>query len=328
MGQHGGFQRFDEFGLPVLRDKLFLHHAQREQRFTQAEGQRRADFQNGDAIGDHVVQVLGGLVVGGVTLKADVGELLQAGDQLGGGGGVVVKDLFVTELHAGLNHHSNDVLHAIAHALFGPDALVGGNGIPERLRLGDGQRVLRLGGAARNGHLAADDEHGTHGVRLFGLQLLIAAYGRLVQHRAPAGDDLGLQQTLGVISDLHAGVQMNFGESGAGVLIHQLHRVLHGLFFWQFLPGQGAEVVAGQNHHALRQADVLCHFQHHLVEVRRFHAGVAAELVHLIGGGLNQNRLVQLLGAAQRNLQHQLIGAAIGRNAAADALAALVHHFL
>ena len=58
------------------------HHAEGEQGLAEAVGQGRADLQDGDAVRDHVVQVGGGLVVGGVALEADVGELLQRGAQV------------------------------------------------------------------------------------------------------------------------------------------------------------------------------------------------------------------------------------------------------
>ena len=87
-------------------------------------------------------------------------------------------------------------------------------------------------------------------------------------------------------------------------------------------------MVACQDHHVLGQVDVLGHFQDHLVEVGGLHAGVAAKLVDLVGGGFDQDGDVALLGAAQRDLNDQLVGAAIRGDAAADALAALVHHFL
>ena len=121
---------------------------------------------------------------------------------------------------------------------------------------------------------------------------------------------------------------MDLGKACAGILVDQLDRVLHGLGLGQLLPGQGAEVVACQDHHVLGQVDVLGHFQDHLVEVGGLHAGVAAKLVDLVGGGFDQDGDVALLGAAQRDLNDQLVGAAIRGDAAADALAALVHHFL
>ena len=82
-----------------LGDKLLLHHAQGEQGLTQAVGQGRADLEDGDAVGDHVVQVSCGLVVGRVTLEADVGELLQSGAQVNGCGRVVVEHLLIAKLH-------------------------------------------------------------------------------------------------------------------------------------------------------------------------------------------------------------------------------------
>ena len=137
-----------------------------------------------------------------------------------------------------------------------------------------------------------------------------------------------LSRPASVVSHLHAGVEVDLGKACAGILVDQLDRVLHGLGLGQLLPRQGAEVVACEDHHVLGQVDVLGHFQDHLIEVCGLHAGVAAELVDLIGGGLDQDGDAALLGAAQRDLDDQLIGAAIRGDAAANALTALVHHFL
>ena len=87
-------------------------------------------------------------------------------------------------------------------------------------------------------------------------------------------------------------------------------------------------MVACQNHHVFGQTDVACHFQDHLVEISGLHAGVAAKLVDLVGGGFDQDGDAALLGAAQRDLNDQLVGAAIRGDAAADTLTALIHHFL
>ena len=87
-------------------------------------------------------------------------------------------------------------------------------------------------------------------------------------------------------------------------------------------------MVACQNNHVLGQINCLCHLQDHLIEVLGHHAGVAAELVDLIGGSLDQNGLVQHLCAAQCDLQCQFIGGTVGRDAAANTCAALFHHNL
>ena len=87
-------------------------------------------------------------------------------------------------------------------------------------------------------------------------------------------------------------------------------------------------MVACKDHHVFGQTDVTCHFQDHLIEISGLHAGVAAKLVDLIGGCLDQNRDVALLCTAQGDLDYQLVGAAIRGNAAADTLTALIHHFL
>ena len=121
---------------------------------------------------------------------------------------------------------------------------------------------------------------------------------------------------------------MDLGKAGACILVNQLHRVFHCFGLRQLLPSQGSEVVACKDHHVFGQTDVACHFQDHLIEISGLHAGVAAKLVDLIGSCLDQNRDVALLCTAQGDLDYQFVGTAIRGDAAANALTALIHHFL
>ena len=326
--QHDLIQRFDEVGTLFFRYQFLLHHAQREQSLTQTKGQSRTDLQDSNTISDHVVQIGCGLVVGRVTLEADVGELLQSGAQVNGCGGVVVEHLLIAKLHTGLDNDCDNVLHALANAFLSPDALIGGNGITECFGLGDSQRILCLGCTTGDGHFTADNEHRAHCIRLLSLQFLVALHSSLVQLCTTASDDLGLEQTFRVVCNLHAGIQMDLGKAGACILVNQFHGVFHCFGLRQLLPSQGSEVVACQNHHVFGQTDVACHFQDHLVEISGLHAGVAAKLVDLIGGCLDQNRDVALLCTAQGDLDYQFVGTAIRGDAAADTLTALIHHFL
>ena len=110
VGQHDFFQLGDEVGALGSGNQLLFHLAQRKQGLTQAEGQSGTNLQDADTVGDHIVQALGSLVVGGVALEAEVGILLQHSAQLLGSFGIVIEDLLVAEFHTGLNDHGDDIL--------------------------------------------------------------------------------------------------------------------------------------------------------------------------------------------------------------------------
>ena len=86
----------------------------------------------------------------------------------------------------------------------------------------------------------------------------------------------------------------------------------HGLCGRLALPAVGAEVIPTQYqplHGKRHSAASRC--SRSRKSVGR-HAGIAAKLIHLIGGGLDQQQLVPLRRQSQGRLQHQRMGGADG----------------
>ena len=88
-----------------------------------------------------------------------------------------------------------------------------------------------------------------------------------------------------------AAIQMEFGVSGQDIASHQFIGVRHGRFGRQRTPSVGTEVVSAEHDAVDREPDVVRDAFDELAEIGRPHTGVATELVHLVGGGLDQNDL-------------------------------------
>jgi hypothetical protein len=67
--EHHVFQHVTQARAGFRRQQLLFNCGQREQRFTQGEGERRANFQNGKVIFNQLAQRLRRLVIGGVRFK-------------------------------------------------------------------------------------------------------------------------------------------------------------------------------------------------------------------------------------------------------------------
>ena len=102
-----------------------------------------------------------------------------------------------------------------------------------------------------------------------------------------------------VVETAHAGVEMDLREAGLGVLLDHAAGAVEGGFRLQMLPGIGAEVVAAEDEVMGVKADAVRDFQGEVAEEKGGHAGVAALLVDLVGGGLEEEG-----GAVQEGLLH------------------------
>ncbi len=86
----------------------------------------------------------------------------------------------------------------------------------------------------------------------------------------------------------------------------------HGLFGGLALPAVGAEVIPTQYQPLHGKAALGGEPVQQVAKIGRRHAGVAAKLIHLIGGGLDQQQLVPLRRQSQGRLQYQRMGGADG----------------
>lgn len=131
-----------------------------------------------------------------------------------------------------------------------------------------------------------------------------------------------------VVRNAHTGIQMDLGESGQNELAHQLPCVLHRLRLRKRRPRQRPQMVAAKDD--LRGVDAGPDDQrlHIGIKIARLHAGVAAELIDLIGRRLDQDGRIALLAALQSRQQDKFIGAAAGVNTGRPALLLCLYDLL
>src|SRR6187455_504137 len=70
-------------------------------------------------------------------------------------------------------------------------------------------------------------------------------------------------------------------------------------------PGVGTKVISAEPYPIGRVADAISDVMHKCPKARRRESGVATELIHLVGRGLDQQRRAARAGLAQRRLDHE-----------------------
>ena len=160
-------------------------------------------------------------------------------------------------------------------------------------------------GAARRRNLGADDINGFRSAPAG----VCGPFGRFAEHRRPHRDDRVVQAP-GIVRTGHARIQVYLHEPRLDVAFHEAARLGHrggGAFV---RPADGAQVVAAQhdsingNSRPFRNAGEI------RGKVARLHARVAAELIHLVGRRLDEQRRPVDVGLHHGGFEHQRMRAA------------------
>ena len=110
---------------------------------------------------------------------------------------------------------------------------------------------------------------------------------------------------------------MDLAEARADIVLDQDFGPRHRLLGGQRLPGIGTEMVPAEQNAISRQAGAIGNAMDKVAEARRFHAGVAALLIDLVGRRLNQReRRSGPQDVAKRRLDHQRMRGTDGKYAA------------
>ena len=179
-----------------------------------------------------------------------------------------------------------------------------GRGLRRRHR----QFLDLLEGAAGNGHFRADDVH----------RLGLGLARRRFRHRRQTGRPLGrhrIGERHRLAGAAHRRVEVQLGEAGPGVGLDHHPRLGHGGLGAEALPGVGAEMVAAEDDAIEGKADAAGDGLDEVAEVGRRHAGIAAVLVDLVAGGLDQHRQAEPVGVAHGRLDDQRVRRTDRRNA-------------
>ena len=180
----------------------------------------------------------------------------------------------------------------------------------------NGDALLRLLGTARNGHFAAHYIDRGYGIRVLSPPLGVSRFGHGAQLCAPPGDDLVGQAEMGVVvPHLHTGVDMYLGKAGEDVPADEFTGEGHGLGLRFLSKGEGAQMIAPQDDLAAGHVQLTGQPQYIGVKLFRRHADIAAELIHLIGGGFDEDIGAVFSGLFQSGAQHIFVGAAAGIDA-------------
>ena len=114
---------------------------------------------------------------------------------------------------------------------------------------------------------------------------------------------------------------MDLVETGTGIGMDQCTRILHCQFGRLLLPGIRTEVIAAKDQAFTRESVGIGQAFHVSAKLRRSHAGVAAKLIDLVGGGFDQQGRVITPGNLHGGEQHLLVAATHAVETAALALA-------
>src|SRR5271157_1106450 len=85
---------------------------------------------------------------------------------------------------------------------------------------------------------------------------------------------------------------MNLGIVLADVEPDHLCGMDHGLLGTEFLPGMRAEMIATEQNALARKADSRSNLVHAVAKIRGRHSGVASELIDLIAGSFDEQRVI------------------------------------
>ena len=247
-------------------------------------------------------QPVRGLVVGRVRLEDEAGHVGHDRAQVAGGLRVVVEDAHVVELHARLYDEGDDPVPGLGHPGLGEGGTVLGQRGLRVVRRGRGERLDGLLGTAGHGHLGAD--HVDHVERLVAL-----AGGLLGDPGQPGGalGDQGARERGGVAGADHAAVEVDLGEAGSDVRGDQHLGPVHGVVGTGVAPPVRPEVVAAEDEAVARKADAVDDVVHECGEVGGPQAGVAAVLVDLVGGRLDEQQAAVGVRLAGGRLEHDRV---------------------
>jgi hypothetical protein len=227
----------------------------------------------------------------------DAGHALYEDDERTGGLGVVLVHALVAELDPGLDDEGQHPLPRFVQPA-GPEGRLRQL---ERARRVLGPCHLRSGGvvplAAGGRDLGADHVDGRRSFLPTGAFRGGGEVGR------PAGRGLGVGVATGVVGEAHARVEVDLGGPRPHVPPHQLPGLRHGRVRALAPPGVGAQVVAAEEHAARGEARSLGPTAQPGRELRRGDAGVAALLVYLVRGGLDEDRDPEVPAGLERRVE-------------------------
>ena len=196
-----------------------------------------------------------------------------------GARGVVVDDAVVIEFDTGLHDEGDDARPDGCEARFSEDAPVDGEGFGSGFAAGGHNVGEAFRCATGDGHFSADD--------IDGFDIAADLLGGGAESGGARGDDF-IGERRPIICAGHAGVEMDFLESGAHVSLHHQRGFAHGFRRRFMLPGIGAEMVTAEDEAGGGETAGCGDASDQAMKVLGRHAGVPAVVIDLVGRGLDQ----------------------------------------
>ena len=295
-------------GRGLRADPFALDRVEPPQRLAQRKRQCRTDFQNGEVIPHQGGERGRRLVVGRVRLEHQARILLDHPAERARLLRHVIDDVAMIEFDARLHHDRDDAIPRIGQSGRGENLPVRLDRRARRVGRRHRNRIEFLGGAARHRHLGADhiDRRLAAGFRMGALGDR-AEPRRALRHRR-------VRQRRRIAGAGHRAIEMDLAKARAHIVRDHHLGPLHRLVGRQVLPGVRPEMIAAEHDALHRQTGAAGNRRDKVAEVRRRHPGIAAVLIDLIGGRLDQRK--RCAGAprvAQRRLDHQRVRRADGK---------------
>ena len=252
---------------------------------------------------------LRGLVIGGMRFKDGVRKVVGDRRECGGAFGAVVFDAVMVKFDAGLDDQRHDPRpDVIAEAVRGEGVFMYGVGGARGVRRGRRDAIERFFRPAGHGYFGADDVNQRHGAGHSGARV----FGDAAEAGGTFGDSRVWQRHR-ITGAAHAAIEVDFFVTGLDVMADEFLAVGHRLVCGQVLPAVRAEVVAAEDGVGVGGQQ----FFDLGDELRRRHAGVAAELIDLVRGGFEQQRRAVFTRQFCGSADDGGVRAAYGNNAAA-----------
>ena len=294
-------------------DETLLDRRHGDHSLAKGEGQQRADFQDGEMVRNEARERGFGLKIGRMGFVDDARNVQHRRAQRGRFRRVVGEHLRIAHVDPWLDHERDDLAHRVRDSLRREGRVMQFEGPARRLGRSHRERVERFRLAARNGDLGSDNID------------QIAAAGRFLRDGAKfcrAFGDRRFRQGA-IVRAGHAGVEMDFREAGFDIGAHYVARFAQSLVRRPALPGIGPEMVASEDDPGDGDAFLASEPLDESPVCGGRHAGVAAVLVHLVAGGLDQDGVVADAMGGEHRAQRLRVRCAPGRDAAARSRAVI-----
>jgi hypothetical protein len=221
----------------------------------------------------------------------------------------------MAELHTGLDDDADHALERAAEPVLGEDFAMRRDRLERGVRGSRGEAVQVVERAAGRGNFGANDIDGRR--KAGASRIVLGDSGEACR---PAGRHL-VAERLGLAQTPHAGIEMDLGKASRDIFRDHGFSLRQRGFRRQRPPRIRAEMVAAENQARRIELHPFGDAEHEIAKVGRPHSRIAAVLVDLVAGRLDEHWAVVIAPVPQRSFDDDRMCGADRRYAgiAADA---------